>query len=213
MIEHAKEAANHMHCVSRLKHMGIALHTYHDSVGHLPSEASPDSPSFYKRLLPFVEAADAADDDPIVIYLCPMRRNPKTAPGKRDYGYASSQGEQAVGISVLDAPIPVSLGEIQQGRGTSYTLLLSHLWLDPDHYTGGDPTDLGWATKNNSRSISQPAKPDDDPTGSNRHIGGPHPGVLPSLFADAHVGNFFYTYPSFPQIWAYDNRDDCAPPP
>ncbi|MBL8795813.1 MAG: DUF1559 domain-containing protein [Planctomycetia bacterium] len=210
---HLREARNHMHCVSRLKSMGIALHTFNDSVGYLPSEHDPNRPTFYKALLPFMEAENAADNAPMVSYLCPSRRDVRTVPGKRDYGYASSDGETSVGTSVLDAPELVNLGKIINGRGTTNTLLLSHLWLDPDHYTGGDPTDLGWATKNNSRTISQPAIPDDNPAGSNRHIGGPHTRGLPSLFADAHVGIFRYDYPNFSQVWAYDNRDKITSPP
>ena len=186
-----------------LRQLGIALHTVQDAKGRLPTEHG-SHPSFYKPLLPYMEQAGAEDNRPIKEFLCPSRRG-IVAGAKRDYGYAASNGGASAGASVLDHPDGVTLSEITNKNGTTNTLLLSHLWLDPQHYNGGDPTDLGWATKNNSRTINNSAKPDADATGSIQYIGGPHPNVCPSLFADAHAANMPYTFAQWAQAWAWTN--------
>lgn len=202
----SRNSADRIVCVNNLRQLGIALHTVHDAQGRFPTESGAH-PSFYKPVLPYMEQAGAEDNRPIKEFLCPSRRNPTTAPGKRDYGYAASNGGGSAGASVLDPPDGVTLGEIANKNGTANTLLLSHLWLDPQHYNGGDPTDLGWATKNNSRTINNAAKPDADTTGSIQYIGGPHPNVCPSLFADAHVANLPYTFAQWAQAWAWTNTE------
>lgn len=200
----SQQAAQQITCINNLRQLGIAMHTYCDASNRLVTE-SGTNPSFYKVMLPYLEQVGAEDDRPIPVYLCPSRRNPTTAPGKRDYGYAASNGAGSAGASVLDSQEGVTLNDITNKNGSSQTLLLSHVWLDPKTYTGGDPTDLGWATKNNSRSINHQVKQDTDATGTNQYIGGPHPNVLPSLFADAHVANMPYTYAQWAQIWAWNN--------
>lgn len=204
-LNSSREAANRITCTNNLRMLGIALHTYHDSNNRFPTEAGAEF-SFYKALPTYLEQASAPDDAPIKEFLCPTRRNPTIAPGKRDYGYAASNGAGTAGTSVLDAPDGVTLNSITNMNGTPQTLLLSHLWLDPTHYNGGDPTDQGWATKNNSRAFNNVAKPDADATGSNQYIGGPHPNIIPSLFADAHVANMPYGFPQWAQVWAWTNN-------
>jgi hypothetical protein len=197
----SRNSADRIVCVNNLRQLGIALHSVQDAKGRFPTEHG-SHPSFYKPVLPYMEQAGAEDNRPIEEFLCPSRRNPTTAPGKRDYGYASS-GDGIAGASVLGTPEGLTLDDVTNKNGTSNILLLSHLWLDPKHYSGGDPTDLGWATKNNRRLINNAAKPDSDATGSNQYIGGPHPDTIPSLFADAHVANLPYTFAQWPQIWAW----------
>ncbi|MBL8795380.1 MAG: DUF1559 domain-containing protein [Planctomycetia bacterium] len=203
-LSSSREAANRISCTNNLRMLGIALHTYHDAQNRFPTEAGAN-PSFYKPLLPYLEQANAPDNAPIKEFLCPTRRNPAMAPGKRDYGYAASNGAGTAGTSVLDSPDGVTLNSITSMNGTPQTLLLSHLWLDPQNYAGGDPTDLGWATKNNSRSFNNVAKPDGDATGSPQYLGGPHPNITPSLFADAHVANMPYGFAQWAQAWAWTN--------
>jgi prepilin-type processing-associated H-X9-DG protein len=77
--------------------------------------------------------------------------------------------------------------------------------MDPKHSSGGDPTDLGWATTNNSRPVNDTAKQDSDSSGSTNPIGGPHPNVMPSLFADGHVQNLPSSWAHWAKAWAFTN--------
>jgi hypothetical protein len=147
------------------------------------------------------------------LFLCPSRSNGTVAQGgKRDFGYAATAGTGSAGKSIFDTPEGATLAEIEKCNGTQNTLMLSHLWMDPTTYGGGDPTDLGWATKNNSRSINNTAKRDDDPSGGTWHIGGPHRGALPSLFADGSVRPVPYDFANWNLHWAYDNTQSFVPP-
>jgi hypothetical protein len=139
--------------------------------------------------------------------VCPSRRNWLSVRAKRDFGYAATSGTGSAGKSILDTPGGTNDTEITNHNGTSNTLLLAHVWMDPKNYGGGDPTDLGWSTKNNSRSINDTAIEDWDSSGSTNHIGGPHR-ALPCLFADGHIENLPYVpYVSAPwaRLWAWDN--------
>jgi len=191
-------AANRVACANNLRMLGIASLLYHDAVGYLPSERYPTATSLYQTLLPYVEGDQAADTTRV--FLCPTRRG-QCGP-KRDFGYAASS--VAVGQTLLGGRMPVSLGMGMVRRSTGSLLLLSHLWLAPRHYQHGDPTDLGWATLNNSRAIANTAKADTDATGSTAHIGGPYRTGVPSLFLDAHVAVVPYDYPYWAQLWAWD---------
>jgi hypothetical protein len=205
LISRTRETPGRMLCTNNLKQLSLAFHTYHDANGYLPTE-SGSNPSFYQTMLPFVEQTGATPNTPIRLYVCPTRFRSRLTPGRRDYGYAASTGSGSAGTSILDAPQNLTLKEITEANGASITLLMSHLWMDPKTYTGGDPTDLGWSTKNNSRSINEMAIPDVDPKGSVSHIGSPHPKVMPSAFADGHTQVMPYTYPQWAQLWAYDGK-------
>jgi len=208
----AREAAKRIECTNNLKILGIALHTYHDNQAALPTEAG-SAPSLYVPLLPYLEMQHVAQglqqgdggaaSTPVKEFLCPSRRPIGSTPGgKRDYGYAASQGAEK---SILDTPAPLPLNAVANANGAGNTLLLAHVWIDPRNYQGGDPTDLGWATKNNARSVNNTAKQDNDPAGSTNHIGGPHPNVIPCLFADGHVQNMPYHFAHWVQAWSWTN--------
>ena len=80
------------------------------------------------------------------------------------------------------------------------------------NYSGGDPTDLGLNTKNNSRSINNTAKEDSDPSGSTSHIGSAHARVMPCLFADGHVQAIPYSFGQWANIWAWNNMQPVRLP-
>lgn len=201
----ARQSAQLVSCINNLKQMGIAFHSYHQVKGKFPTEgvlassSSNSTPSLYKSLLPYIEQGKAADSTPISYFLCPARRDTSVG-AKRDYGYASSQASGSVGPSVLDADHGVTITEISEGTRLDNTYLLTHVWMSPATYNGGDATDLGWAQKYNSRSDDTATKADSDPTGNSNMLGSPHPSALPTVYADGHVENLRNVAS---QQWAY----------
>ncbi len=100
-VQVAREAARRMSCLSNLKQLGIALHSYHDSRKQfppsaiLPHGATFDSWSVHARLLPYLEAANLQNlidwdlsykSQPTVTqvrvptYLCPSEVNDNERP-------------------------------------------------------------------------------------------------------------------------------------
>jgi prepilin-type N-terminal cleavage/methylation domain-containing protein len=199
-VQKSRQAAQQASCVNHLRQLGIAFTSYQTARGGFPTEGTASSPSLYRSLLPYVEQATAGDATPVGCFLCPGRRD--TAAGaKRDYGYAGSQANGSVGGSILDANHNVTLAEICDGNRLDNTFLLTHVWMAPATYQGGDPTDRGWAQKLNGRSDSSVTRNDSDRLGNTNMLGGPH-ATLPTLFADGHVGNLSRVSP---QQWAYAN--------
>ena len=200
-IQRAREEANRLECVNNLKHVGIALHNYHDTHNRFPTEAGAGE-SFYRQISPFMHRGNWMLPPQVKSYLCPARRTVETAPGKRDFGYATSQ---TPAWSILNSDDAVGLGVVNAKKGTDHTLLMSHLWMAPATYARGDPTDFGWHFKSNARSINDAAMRDDDPTGSIHHIGSPHAEAMPCLFADGHVQAVRYDFSFWAQAWAWNN--------
>jgi hypothetical protein len=216
-VQKAREAARRIECSSDLRQLGIAYHNYHDTMGTFPTEApagGAPKESLYYSILDFIEQTSAKNQPnvPIKLFLCPSRRNPMNARGKRDFGYAATSGVGSAGTSIFDTPGGADLNAIKKANGTENTLMLSHVWMDPATYTVGDPTDLGWSTLNNSRSINALAVRDTDPSGSIRHIGGPHPSATPSLFADGSVRPVPYDFANWDLLWAWDNTKPFVAP-
>jgi prepilin-type processing-associated H-X9-DG protein len=201
-------AAKEAECRNNLRQLGMALHNYHDTNDAFPTEAG-SRPSIFSQILIYQSVSSQIGTIPqnarIPVLLCPWRRTVLESPAKRDYGYAASTGAGSAGSSILDSPVPVKLGEVIHDKGTDKTLLLTHLWMHPKQYGGGDPTDLGWATKNNSRPVNDVAKQDSDPSGNSSHLGSIHPNAMPCLFADGHVQSVPYDWPHWSKAWAYDN--------
>src|SRR5262245_34974695 len=164
-LQKVREAAARLSCMNNMSNLGYAFHHYHHLKGEFPTEGG-SNPSFYKTILPYVEGQNASDNTPISMYLCPTRRRIDDG-AQRDYGYTAPNGSATKGSSVLDAdPIPASLDIIMSHDGATNKSLLTHIWMSPSNYkSGGDPTDQGWASKNNSRQNDYQTKADKDPTG------------------------------------------------
>jgi type II secretory pathway pseudopilin PulG len=203
-IVKARDAAKRLECVNNLYQLGLAFRHHHDTQQAFPTEDG-SNPSFYRTLLPYIEQNYADDTTPIRTYLCPSRRGVDVGP-RRDYGYAASNANGSRGLSILDSPSPgVSLDVIMSyNKGAANTSLLTHLWMSPSNYlSGSDPTDVGWASENNSRIYASVGRADNDPNGSTDYLGGPHPQGMPTLFSDGHVGTVSYSAYEWADYWAY----------
>src|SRR5262249_18486710 len=204
--------ASRLACMNNMQNMGLAFHHYHSLKGSFPTEGG-NNQSFYLTLAPYVEGQNAVNSSassgtsgtagtatagnvaPLSTFLCPSRRSTNVG-AKRDYGYASSNRPGAQGPSILDSdPIPASLDIIMSHDGAAKKALLTELWMAPSTYLSGDPTDQGYATKNNGRTSATYTKSDGDPTGDTTYLGGPHPKGTTTLWADGHV--------SVEPFWSY----------
>ena len=122
----------------------------------------------------------------------------------------------ATGYStVLDTTSPavnppgLTLITVSNGAGTSNVILLSHKVIQPGNYGGPSGNDQGFAVTHGNggnwnhmrwadaggggSSAGKGYTPDDNNVDEN-HMGGPHPGGSPVLFADGSVHNYAYGY-------------------
>ena len=106
-VQRVREAANRTQCENNLKQMGLAVHSFHDAKGYLPTGGTDwsDPPTrdasrmlvdpprqvlgWMVQILPFVEQENlyrTTDDGvllttPVKIYFCPTRRPPTVRDG------------------------------------------------------------------------------------------------------------------------------------
>jgi prepilin-type N-terminal cleavage/methylation domain-containing protein/prepilin-type processing-associated H-X9-DG protein len=128
--------------------------------------------------------------------------------------------------SILDTtstavnPPGLTLMVISNGAGTSNVILLSHKVMQPNNYTGASGNDQGfarcpgnggnwnhmrWADAYGGGSSAGKGYTPDDNNVDENHMGGPHPGGSPVLFADGSVHNYAYGYTDGGPI----NNDDA----
>jgi prepilin-type N-terminal cleavage/methylation domain-containing protein/prepilin-type processing-associated H-X9-DG protein len=147
----------------------------------------------------------------------------------------NSTGYQTILDTTVLGPNPpgVNLSTITSAAGTSNTLLLAHKVMRPSHYQGGDNNnDAGWAWTHLTSPSGGPAydhmrwadqfgggssagrgyTPDDENVDEN-HMGGPHTGGSPVLWADGGVRMYTYGYTdssglnddaTFQALWAWN---------
>jgi len=228
-VQKARGSASKASTVNNLRQLGVSFYSYLTVKGKFPTEggststagatnggtsgstvaapvvtttgastATATGASFYQALLPYCEQKNANSATAIGAYLDPGRRDVSVG-AKRDFGYASSNAYDSLGPSILDNPTGVRQADIINGLDNTY--LLTSVWMDPRDYSGGDPTDLGWAQKLNSRMYGGTVKQDNDTTGSIQYLGGPYASTLPTLFADGHVE--VIPYSNYSNRWSF----------
>jgi prepilin-type N-terminal cleavage/methylation domain-containing protein len=137
-------------------------------------------------------------------------------------------------------PQGVTLVMISNGAGSSNTLLLAHSILDPNFYNGGGPNDTGWASTNANGGGWPNMRWTDANSGADHgyipdvigcdanHMGGPHPGGSPVVYADGTVRNYDYLYTCcgvvaatsseanddaiWQLLWSYNRAEEIPPP-
>ncbi len=216
-VAKSREAAKRIECSNHLRNLGFVMHKEESVSGVFPSEKKDPKgtpQSFYTLIIgdldPTGRTPKAPSPDALKTFLCPSRRSPPDALGKRDYGYVTFSGGPSPGQAILDYPEGVTFRIIENGNGTSNTAVLSHLWMSPENYLGGDPTDVNWnaSPPQNARTQAQPF-PDTSPQGNTSSMGSPHPAVMPVLFADNHVTSLSYVgfgAQNWQNIWNVNNK-------
>jgi prepilin-type N-terminal cleavage/methylation domain-containing protein len=187
-------------------------------------------PTFYTALLPYIEQRDQSPGDPqsISMFLCPTRRGPNVGP-RADYAGGRHPDDILSNgwHSILGGPYVPNPGDVQMrsgvglnmigsADGSSNTLLLSHKAMRPSDYN------LLIGVKMNTQDNGTWAGPlmnfelirdprffirDIDELTTTQFIGSPHPGRLPSLFADGSARQLAYTTAPdlIPRLWAWDD--------
>jgi prepilin-type N-terminal cleavage/methylation domain-containing protein/prepilin-type processing-associated H-X9-DG protein len=168
---------------------------------------------------------DGSSVKPVKIFICPGRRTTAMGP-KNDYAEGNlifnepPNNPTVVGFpfshSILysgpiGGPTQTTLTMVTDADGTANTLLLGHKSMQPQNYgnTGDTGNDNGWSCCVNQSDTAR--SPwyfyQDTNTVPQNFMGGPHPNVCPTLFADGSVRNISYnqTTDIYGALWAWDD--------
>jgi len=189
----ARETSFRIKCVDNLRSLGIASHTFHDLAGHLPSEV----PGFgcpeglFSALGAFMiccEPEQGPDHRAYGFFLCPSRHTAIVG-AYTDYGYHLTGDLMYDPVFLSGFGLPWTQEELTGQDGTAYIILLSHVGMKSSAYNDPAGTLKKWYqgphyVADGSGGFLQDSEK--LPTGA---IASPHPGAVPTLFADAHVAN------------------------
>jgi prepilin-type N-terminal cleavage/methylation domain-containing protein len=222
-VQRAREAANRIVCVNNLRQMGIAMHTYHDSVGFLPCEVADKklglSGSFAYDIATFVEINDrvAAETDKVgqKIFLCPSRHGAAIGP-YCDYGYMHTDDAKADTVLKPKSGKPYTLGALTNLDGTTNSLLLSHRGCKPEDYNDPANSLKEWFDRGgHAVKLGKSFEQDNAGLPTSGSIASPHPNVVPTLFGDAHVANMNITVwenQDSKNVWGCTDKNKGLPP-
>lgn len=145
--------------------------------------------------------------------------------------------------SILDplGPAATTLTVVTTGAGSSNTLLVAHAILAPAHYNVGGANDNGWNETLQNGGCYCDMRWTDANNGADHgyihdaqnvdenHMGGPHDGASPVLYADGGVRMYVYQYVCcnavaataaeaadtavWQSLWAYNRVENTTPPP
>ncbi|HTU20190.1 MAG TPA: DUF1559 domain-containing protein [Gemmataceae bacterium] len=185
---------------------------------------------------------------PVKVYLCPSRRSTSVGP-KDDYctcGNPLLNTGPPYYPAILANTFPVTLSVVTNGNGSSNTLMLAHKLMNPSNYTNlNGPQDtnfadngfIGFSSSSNNCGGDDHVRCDDANGGGcengkgymqdnncvtdMNHMGGPHPGGSPVLYADGSVRQYTYGYTAsglgnaatWSALWTYVSLGVVVPPP
>jgi prepilin-type N-terminal cleavage/methylation domain-containing protein/prepilin-type processing-associated H-X9-DG protein len=241
-VQKVRESAARAQCQNNMHQLGIAFHAYNDANTVLPFEPQiANYTSLFVIILPHIEQGNMVTSGtygPVSTYLCPARRNTQVG-AKTDYCGAWTAQLQGAGNSITNpttaGTVGVSLSMVTNAAGSSNTILLSHKVLRPGNYLGGSSHDSGYvntssgaggadhmrcADPGGSGSSANLGYTKDDNNVDENHMGGPHAGGSPVLYADGSVNMYAYSYTgggldnchTWMALWAY-NRSTAVPIP
>jgi prepilin-type N-terminal cleavage/methylation domain-containing protein/prepilin-type processing-associated H-X9-DG protein len=240
-VQKVREAASRTQCVNNLKQLGLAAQNYHDTYQMFPYEQNSAGLSFYVLLLPFIEQQNIYNSfmagtgyTPVKTFICPSRRS--TAVGAVDdyCSAANPNAEVGGGLSIMGDGTPVTLAQITNINGSSNTILLAHKLMNPANYNSPSAgnhdtnyTDATWGasiggTSDHIRYVDGGGggcvsghgyMQDNNCVTDNNHMGGPHPGASPVVYADGSVRQYNYGYnptglgdwQTFAALWAWNS--------
>jgi prepilin-type N-terminal cleavage/methylation domain-containing protein len=221
-VQRAREAANRIKCVGNLRQMGIAMHTYHDSVGFLPCEAADPklgcSGNFTYDIASYLEINDRdqakADWRGQRVFLCPSRHGPSAGPWC-DYAYMHTDDAKADTVLKPKSGKPYTLGALTGLDGTTNTLLLSHNGCKPSDYNDPSYSLKEWFDQGgHAVPLGKSFEQDHEGLPASGSIASPHPNVVPTLFGDAHVGNLniaIWSLQDSKKVWGCTDRNVGLP--
>ncbi|HTU17671.1 MAG TPA: DUF1559 domain-containing protein [Gemmataceae bacterium] len=248
-VQKVREAASRTQCVNNLKQLGLGMQNYHDTYQTFPYEPNPSKLSFFVLVLPFIEQQNMYNlfltngpsaITPVKVFICPSRRSTSVGP-KDDYATASNPSSAVSGgVSILGDGMAVTLPMVTNGNGSSNTLLLAHKLMNPSNYSnpnGPQDTTFYDASFNNGgcggwdhvRCVDGGGggcenghgyMQDNSCDGDMNHMGAPHPGAGPVLFADGSVRMYTYGYnptglgdwQTYAALWAWNNPTPIPAP-
>ncbi len=186
-VQFAREAARRMQCANNLRQIGVALHTYHDTMKECPPGRTRQGISPHAHLLPFMENSNihrlvdfTVDwDDPLNAaacnarvenFLCPSDLQSKTPVGWAGTNYRACQGSGILWGNPPTNPtnsnygIPAPNGIFYDRSGTPFGEIkdgLSNTAAFSEHNKGDFSNGIVTKTDTFRTSPARPNTPDD----------------------------------------------------
>jgi prepilin-type N-terminal cleavage/methylation domain-containing protein/prepilin-type processing-associated H-X9-DG protein len=118
-VQKAREVANRLGCLSKIRQLGIALHNYHDSRGSFPS-----GNDWVRSILPFIEQpADPSSKQFFSLMICPSDPRGQSFPSESDHGLTSYLGVSGLDtcdrLGVLGDKTRTRITDITDGTSTT----------------------------------------------------------------------------------------------
>jgi prepilin-type N-terminal cleavage/methylation domain-containing protein len=183
-----KEAAGRISCTNNIRALGTGIANYASSSGSMyPTGISKTtSKTVYWTIRDQMDVGGVTNNSSTVPavnqFLCPSRRSAASVGSgsnpPADYGWSKQSN------SVLGSTNPVMQNALTDGIGN--TILMGHIWVDPQNYQG-DSNDSPWNTCKSYGRNASPLYQDKDPSGNSQAMGSPHATGVPHLFCDGGV--------------------------